>query len=445
MVPAISGLERSGLRPGAAASKERLFASSRRALGPAGAGAHAAFFVPGRIEVLGKHTDYGGGRSLLCAAEQGLCLVAVARADRQVTVVNADTGERAALALSPDLQPALGHWSNYPATVLRRVARNFPGASTGADIAFASDLPPASGMSSSSAFMVAVFLAVAALNRLEDAHAYRQAIGGLTDLAGYLGTIENGQTFGPLAGDTGVGTFGGSEDHTAMLCCRASTLSQYRFAPVHFEQDVPMPAGHVFAVAFSGRLAEKTGAALATYNRASRAAARVLEIWRAASGRPAATLESAIADDGGAADAIRAAIAASGDAEFGADLLRKRFDQFVLESRTIVPGAAAALGDGDLGRFGALVDQSQQAVEQWLGNQVPETVCLARDARRLGAAAASAFGAGFGGSVWALVEGARAEGFLREWRRAYERAHPQPAARAVLFETMAGPAAFRLA
>ncbi len=280
MVPVVRGIDHAGLRAGAAASKRERLARARAALPSGRAAQAAAFVVPGRIEVLGKHTDYPGGRSLLCAAEQGFCLVAAARTDRRVTVVNADTGDRAELALSPDLQPVLGHWSNYPATVLRRVARNFPGAAAGADIAFASDLPPASGMSSSSAFMVAVFLAVAAINELDRTDDYRAAISRPTDLAGYLGTIENGRTFGPLAGDQGVGTFGGSEDHTAILCCRPATLSQYRFAPVEFERDVPMPAGHVFAVAFSGVLAEKTGAALATYNRASHAAARVLEIWR---------------------------------------------------------------------------------------------------------------------------------------------------------------------
>ena len=444
MVPLVPGFDASGLRPGAAASKVERLARARAAL-PAGRSRHeAAFFVPGRIEVLGKHTDYPGGRSLLCAAEQGFCLVAAARSDRRVSVVNADTGERAELELSPELQPVLGHWSNYPATVLRRVARNFPGASTGADIAFASDLPPASGMSSSSAFMVAVFLAVAALNELDRTDTYRAAVSRPTDLAGYLGTVENGRTFGPLAGDQGVGTFGGSEDHTAILCCRASTMSQYRFAPIEFERDVPMPAGYVFAVAFSGVLAEKTGAALATYNRASDAAARVLEIWRGASGQAAPTLESASAGGDAAIDAIREAIAASGDTEHGADVLRKRFDQFVLESRTIVPRAGDALRAGDLAGFGTLVDRSQQAVEDWLGNQVPETVSLAREARRLGAAAASAFGAGFGGSVWALVAQAACEDFLREWGRAYAAAHPSAAARAVMFETSPGPAAFRL-
>ena len=36
-----------------------------------------AFFVPGRIEVMGKHTDYAGGRSLLGAVSKGFCVVAV--------------------------------------------------------------------------------------------------------------------------------------------------------------------------------------------------------------------------------------------------------------------------------------------------------------------------------------------------------------------------------
>ena len=33
-----------------------------------------AFFVPGRVEVLGKHTDYAGGRSLLMAVSKAFCV-----------------------------------------------------------------------------------------------------------------------------------------------------------------------------------------------------------------------------------------------------------------------------------------------------------------------------------------------------------------------------------
>ena len=133
-----------------------------------------AFWVPGRIEVLGKHTDYAGGRSLICAAEHGFVVAAVPRADDRVQVLDVARGGRVWLALDPALPDPAEPWARYPATVLRRVARNFPEARRGADLAFLSDLPAASGMSSSSAFMVAVFLAVADVNRLREAEQYRR-------------------------------------------------------------------------------------------------------------------------------------------------------------------------------------------------------------------------------------------------------------------------------
>src|SRR5436190_1729685 len=114
-------------------------------------------FVPGRIEFLGKHTDYAGGRSLVCATEQGICV------------------------------------------------------------------------------------AFSEINGLEAREEYRANIRSPEELAGYLGAIENGSSFGSLAGGEGVGTSGGSQDHTAILCARAGKLCQYSFAPVHFEREVPLP------------------------------------------------------------------------------------------------------------------------------------------------------------------------------------------------------------
>ena len=46
-------------------------------------------YVPGRIEALGKHTDYGGGRSLLCTVERGVCVVASRRSDQLVRIADA--------------------------------------------------------------------------------------------------------------------------------------------------------------------------------------------------------------------------------------------------------------------------------------------------------------------------------------------------------------------
>jgi galactokinase len=76
-----------------------------------------------------------------------------------------------------------------------------------------------------------------------------------------------------------------------------------------------------------------------------------------------------------------------------------------------------------------------------LRNQMPETVHLARAARVHGAVAASAFGAGFGGAVWAMVPRADADRFLAAWRADYERAFPARRSRAKWAITRpAGPA-----
>ena len=53
---------------------------------------------------------------------------------------------------------------------------------------------------------------------------------------------ENGLTFKTLASIDGVGTHGGSEDHTAILTCQAQQLSAYSYVPVRHLDDVTMPA-----------------------------------------------------------------------------------------------------------------------------------------------------------------------------------------------------------
>jgi galactokinase len=65
-----------GLSAFEAEKKAEMFVACAKALqdcGLGGATAAKAFYVPGRIEVLGKHTDYAGGRSLLAATEKGFC------------------------------------------------------------------------------------------------------------------------------------------------------------------------------------------------------------------------------------------------------------------------------------------------------------------------------------------------------------------------------------
>jgi galactokinase len=263
------------------------------------------YHVPGRIEVLGKHTDYAGGRSMVAATEQGFIMTAAPRGDRVVQVTNADARATISFEIHPELQPSQGSWANYPMTVARRVARNFPGELRGVEIALSSDLPPAAGLSSSSALITAVFLALADANNLWEREEFRRNIHSIEDLAGYLGTNENGQTFADLVGDRGVGTFGGSQDHTAILGSQAGRLKVYKYCPVKLEQTIDLPRGWIFAVASSGLAAEKTGGAMEKYNRVSQRVAEILKIWRDNTGRADATLDDALRSSRDAAVPLR--------------------------------------------------------------------------------------------------------------------------------------------
>jgi galactokinase len=416
------------------------------------------FWVPGRIEFLGKHTDYAGGRSLLCAAERGMCVAVTPRQDDRLRVHDAITGETLDQRLSEhaSLEPPSpqGHWATYVRAVARRMVRNFPAPLIGADVALASDLPQAAGMSSSSALVVAMFLALARVNDIQSRDAYRRAIKNSEQLAEYLGTIENGQSFGELAGERGVGTFGGSEDHTAILCSSAGRLMQYAFCPVRLERTVPFPADHVLIVATSGVAAEKTGAVRERYNRLSTMIVEILDRWEAAAGKRYPTIAAAIDASPDAADRIRQLLRAEAAGPGGTDRARgsaadaaarhARFEHFLLESNKLIPAAADALAEGDLARLGKLVDHSQQAAEKLLGNQIPETSFLARSARELGAVAASAFGAGFGGSVWALVPEVEAHAFRARWADAYAKQFPVASRASEVLITHAGPGAIEL-
>ncbi len=439
----------SGMSRGEAHAKAELFRRCAAALdGLVGersvTSAPLYFFVPGRIEVLGKHTDYAGGRSLLCAMERGFALLAMPRDDSRLRVVDAIKGEIRELALDPELAATRGDWSNYVATVARSMARHFPAARRGADIAFASDLPAASGMSSSSALVIGIFLALAAVNQLTDDATYSRVITSPEALGGYLGALESGRSYGPFAGELGVGTKGGSQDQTAILCCRAGMLSRYSFCPVRAEGEIPFPADRAFVVAYCGIAAEKTSSALHQYNEASLAVTEIVRLWNQSAGRADASLADAIESAPGAKNDIRTVLRRSGAGEFTSQRLLDRFEQFVSESFDIIPQAADAFARGDHAAIRHLVDRSQRGAESLLGNQVPETIALCRLALQHGADAASAFGAGFGGSVWALVAAGNADQFMAAWRESYGRAFPVAAASAEFFVTRPGPGAMRL-
>lgn len=430
-----------GISPIEAAAKAALTARVVETLLAGGAAPAAladARFVPGRIEVFGKHTDYAGGQSLTCACERGHVFVAVPREDAVCSFTDALSGERVTCAFEP--MPEIsdpGHWSVYPVTAARRLVRNFSGNLRGIDLVFAGDLPPAAGLSSSTVLITGTWLALAARNGLGDHPEWEEArLSDALSLGACLGAVENGSSFGDLRGEVGVGTQGGCQDSVAILNARPGCVRRFRYGPVQVEGDVVLPAGLVFAVAVSGVVAAKTGAARERYNQASSLAADAAAAWRRATGCAARHLGAVYSAVAGDADAVARAIRVGAGADQVCDLLR-RFEHFALESERVVPEAFRALVENDRGALGSLGDASADAADRLLGNQVPETLALARSARELGAIAAAPFGAGFGGSVWALIEAGEGEVFLEAWAKRYRPASSRR--EPVFFLTGAGP------
>ena len=167
-------------------------------------------------------------------------------------------------------------------------------------------------------------------------------------------------------------------------------------------------------------------------------------LFRSATSRDDRCLGDAVMSAPDASEHIRSLLRGVRTGDFTSERLLNRFEQFVTEAYDIIPKASDAFAGADLRAIGEQVARSQHGVERLLGNQIPETIALVRQALALHADAASAFGAGFGGSVWALVARERADAFATDWLEAYRTEFPAAAARAEMIVTVPGPGAMQL-
>ncbi|MCK4804985.1 MAG: hypothetical protein KAT88_10515, partial [Spirochaetes bacterium] len=104
--------------------------------------------------------------------------------------------------------------------------------------------------------------------------------------------------------------------------------------------------------------------------------------------------------------------------------LAERAYQFFKET-CITAQAVKCLKEGQIKEFGTLINESHDLSKNYLKNIVPEIDFLQRSANNAGAAGATGFGAGFGGSCYAIVRESHFTDFIEKWKEEYLKKYPQ--------------------
>jgi len=114
------------------------------------------FFAPGRINLIGEHTDYNGGHVLPCPLEMGTYCAIRLRSDRKVRMYSGNFSEAGIVEwdLSELVNRPEAGWSNYPAGVIWTIAESGIKPNRGADAVFLGNIPNQSGLSSSASIEV---------------------------------------------------------------------------------------------------------------------------------------------------------------------------------------------------------------------------------------------------------------------------------------------------
>ena len=319
--------------------------------------------APGRVNLIGEHIDYHGLAVLPMAMERRVSVAFRARADRLIRAVSGDGYGTREFEWTAGLKPAAaGDWENYVKAAAETVSGKW-GLGCGVDAAVCSDLPPAAGLSSSSALLVAFTLGLLWANR-------RQAT-----FEELMEVLPEGEYF--------VGTRGGGMDHAACLASREGCASLIEFVPLSVRA-VPVPDDWSFLVAHSLTTAEKSGAVREEYNARRAGGNRAIERLGFASYREAIA--------GRTFDELTSLAVRGLDSQVERDAFLHTTGEALR-----VRAAVAAMEARDAERFGRLLVEAHVSARDLLRISSPALDRLVDAAMDSGALGARLTGAGFGG------------------------------------------------
>jgi galactokinase len=337
--------------------------------------------APGRVNLLGGHTDYNDGFVLPAAIDRAAWVAARPVAEPRARVRALDLGEESDFSLNP-VPAQKGTWSDFPrgvAWALRQAGL----VTTGLEAVLTSDVPVGAGLSSSAAVQIAF------------AWAWRAA-GGLgtdrTEIAQICQRAEN-EYVGLRCGIMDqMASAHGRAGHALLLDCRTLHV-----------RPVPLPEGVSIVVGDTNVRRELASSAYNERRAACEEAVRILAHYK---------------------PGVRALRDVSPEelnklAHHLPETIRKRARHVVTDNARVIE-AVGALHQGDLGTVGDAMRRCHESLRDDCEVSSPELDVLAEAAWRVpGCYGARLTGAGFGGCVVALVARDAVDELAEQWNRAY--------------------------
>ena len=320
--------------------------------------------APGRVNLIGEHTDYNDGYVLPLALPQRTRVAAAPVPVPEWTVWSAQAGESVRFGPAELVPGRVTGWAGYVAGVVWALRdAGFP--VPGAELAVVSEVPVGAGLSSSAALECAVLTALAGLAGLTEREL------PLADRPALAQRAERDYVGVPCGIMDQTAALLGRPGHALFLDCRTGAVEHVRFDPPAAGlalQVIDTGAPHLLV---TGEYAER----------------------RAACARAAASLGVPALRDATLADLDR----------LPDPVLRRRARHVVTENRRVLD-TVALLRAGRIRQIGPLLSASHASLRDDFEVSTPELDRAAAAAEAAGALGARMTGAGFGGSVIALAE-----------------------------------------
>jgi galactokinase len=336
--------------------------------------------APGRVNLIGEHTDYNDGFVLPAAIDRHVVIAAQPRSDRQVRLYAVDFEGSATFSLDDIRFDQDQRWSNYPRGVSWAL-QQAGYALKGCDLCITGNVPIGAGLSSSAAIEVATAYAFQVMSELSLDGVKRALL---------CQKAEN-EFVGMRCGimDQYIISLG-KRDHALLIDCRSLG---YRLAPI--------PSGCSLIVCDTKKRRGLVDSEYNTRRRECEAGAAALGLHALRDIAPEAFFARQDELD---------------------EVTRKRCRHVVTEDQRVLD-AVQALEAGDLARFGLLMNASHISLRDDYQVSCPELNAMVEVAQaQEGALGARMTGAGFGGCTVNLVRSESAERFQRNVAQGYTKA-----------------------